>query len=125
MLPRLRTIPDSVDEFTGFALEWDPIAGELPGGEPYAATGDADVRNVTLPADYSHVALPLADHLAADAATRAWIDAYAPATATPGPSPDAAADTCEPAARRRHLVQRQAALVPRGAAADPRASRPP
>jgi hypothetical protein len=92
MLPRLRSIPDSVEEFSGFTLEWDPVAGELPGGTPYAATGRASVRNITLPADYHHVTLPQADSLAADAATRAWIDAYTPATATPGPSPDATAD---------------------------------
>ncbi len=92
MLPRLRSIPDSVEEFAGFTLEWDPVAGELPGGTPYAATGRAAVRNITLPADYHHITLPQADPLASDAATRAWIDAYTPATATPGPSPGAAAD---------------------------------
>jgi len=93
MLPRLRSIPDSVEEFAGYTLEWDPIAGELGGGEPYAATGHAVVRNITLPSDYHHVTLPEVDRLPADAATRAWIDAYAPGTATPGPSPDATADT--------------------------------
>jgi len=93
MLPRLRSIPDSVDEFAGFTLEWDPIAGETTGGTPYAANGRADVRNITLPSSYHHVTLPDAEHLAADAATRAWIDAYAPGSATPGPAPDPAADT--------------------------------
>ena len=92
MLPRLRAIPDSVDEFAGYTLEWDPVAGELPGGAPYAATGRANVRNVTLPSDYHHVTLPQAEHLAADAVTRAWIDAYVPGAATPGPSLDRAAD---------------------------------
>lgn len=92
MLPRLRSIPDSVEEFAGFTLEWDPIAGETTGGAPYAATGQAEVRNITLPAAYHHLTLPDAEHLAADAATRAWIDAYAPASVTPGPAPDPAAD---------------------------------
>lgn len=93
MLPRLRRIPDSVEEFSGFTLEWDPIAGEIAGGTPYAATGRAEVRNITLPSSYHHVTLPDAAHLADDPATRAWIDAYLPGSATPGPSPDPAADT--------------------------------
>ncbi len=93
MLPRLRAIPDSVEEFAGFTLEWDPIAGELSGGAGYAATGRASVRNITLPSDYHHVTLPQAEALAADPVTRAWIDAYLPDTVTPGPSPGAAADT--------------------------------
>jgi hypothetical protein len=93
MLPRLRSIPDTVDEFAGFTLEWDPIAGETTGGTPYAATGRATVRNITLPPSYHHVTLPDAEHLATDPVTRAWIDAYAPGSPSPGPAPDAAADT--------------------------------
>jgi hypothetical protein len=93
MLPRLRSIPDSVDEFAGFTLEWDPIAGETTRGTPYAATGRAVVRNIALPGSYHHITLPDAERLAADAATRAWIDAYAPASATPGPALDPTADT--------------------------------
>ena len=80
MLPILRKIPDTVAEFTGFMIEWDPIAGTFPGSEPYQATGSATVRNVTLPASYSHIDLPRTLHLAANAGTRAWIDAYAPGT---------------------------------------------
>jgi hypothetical protein len=83
MLPLLRRIPDTVEEFTGFAIEWDVIAGQFPGAEPYAATGSAAVRNVTLPPTYSHLRLPRAAHLAANPATRAWIDAYAPGAALP------------------------------------------
>jgi hypothetical protein len=78
MLPKLRHIPDSVAEFTGFSIEWDLIAGHFPGAEPYSATGSAAVRNVTLPSTYSHVALPETRHLAENAVTRAWIDAYVP-----------------------------------------------
>ena len=29
MLPRLRSVPDTVGEFTGFFIEWDPLAGTL------------------------------------------------------------------------------------------------
>ena len=80
MIPRLRRIPDSVDDFTGYTLEWDFIAGDFPGTEPYTAIGNAAVRNVTLPAAYTHIGLPLTEHLAANAVTRAWIDAYEPGT---------------------------------------------
>jgi hypothetical protein len=80
MLPYLRAVPDSVADFAGFSLPHDAIAGTLFGDEPYRATGTARVRNVTLPASYSHIALPRARHLAADPVTRAWIDDYDPAT---------------------------------------------
>jgi hypothetical protein len=78
MLPLLRKVPDTVIDFTGFFIEWDPIAGTFPGAEPYAASGSAVVRNVTLPAGYSHIDLPRTQHLAANRATRAWIEAYRP-----------------------------------------------
>ncbi len=78
MLAKLRQVPDTVDEFTGFTIEWDFVAGNFPGAEPYAATGSAAVRNVTLPAGYSHIGLPRVRHLAANATARAWINAYAP-----------------------------------------------
>jgi hypothetical protein len=78
MLPRLRDVPDTVDEFTGFSLPHDVIAGNLLGEKPYVASGRARVRNVTLPSRYHHVALPRVEHLAADPAIRAWIDAWSP-----------------------------------------------
>ncbi len=86
MLSRLRTVPDSVDEFTGYFIEWDTIAATSPNearDNPYRPTGSARVRNVMLPAAYSHVALPAAAHLAANAATRAWIERYVPGMALP------------------------------------------
>ncbi len=86
MLPRLRRIPDTAVEFTGYTLRFDPIAGEFGSTEPYVATGSAVVRNVTLPASASHVGLPDTLHLAADARTRDWINAYAP-DAPPAPLP--------------------------------------
>ena len=82
MLPKLRWIPDTVEEFTGFGLEWDLIAGQFPGAEPYRALGSARVRNVTLPEGYSHITLPRTQHLAAQPRTRRWIDEYFPGTAT-------------------------------------------
>jgi len=93
ILPKLREIPDTVAEFTGFFIEWDLIAGTLPGTEPFQASGSAVVRTVTLPADYGHITLPLTTHLAANPATRAWISDYVPAQAMPtlptGPGVDA------------------------------------
>ena len=86
MLARLREIPDSVAEFTGFSLEWDPIAGNFGAAEPYRATGSAEVRNLILPAGASHLALPRAIELARDPATRDWIDRYVPGTALALPS---------------------------------------
>jgi hypothetical protein len=78
MLAKLREIPDTVEEFTGFAIEWDLIAGLFPRSDPYLATGSATVRNVILPAAYTHIGLPETLHLANDPATRAWIEAYVP-----------------------------------------------
>jgi hypothetical protein len=78
MLAKLREIPDSVEEFTGFAIEWDLLAGLFPRSDPYLAKGSATVRNVILPAAYTHIGLPATLHLAADPVTRAWIEAYVP-----------------------------------------------
>lgn len=88
MLSRLRTIPDSVDEFTGFILPHDPIAGNLLGDRPYRAAGRARVRSVELPDGYHHVTLPAVDHLADDPAMRAYLDAWRPDRAAPPPAGD-------------------------------------
>jgi hypothetical protein len=90
MLSRLRRIPDTVDEFTGFILPYDPIAGNLAGDTPYQAIDRARVRSVMLPGSYHHLTLPRAAHLAADPAMRAWIDAWTP---TGGTSPPPVGDT--------------------------------
>ncbi len=86
MLAKIRSVPDTVEEFTGFVIEWDAIAGTFPGSEPYAATGSARVRNVVLPASYFHTDLPRTEHLAANPVTRAWIDAYRPDAPAPLPA---------------------------------------
>ena len=90
MLRRLRSIPDTVDEFTGFLLPHDPIAGNLLGDTPYVSLRHARVRNVVLPDDYHHLTLPRTEHLAADPAIRAWIDAWSPQSAAPSPKGDTA-----------------------------------
>src|SRR5579862_2581181 len=76
MLSKLRKVPDSVEEFSGFTFEWDPIAGSFPGSERYAPLGSAKVRNVTLPETASHVTLPEVRELAADPVARVWIEDY-------------------------------------------------
>jgi hypothetical protein len=90
MLNRLRAIPDSVDEFTGFIIEWDPLAGF--GSDPYRAIGTAKVHTVMLPASTSHIGMPLAKELALNPITRAWIEAYRPDSGA-APPVDAGVDT--------------------------------
>ena len=92
MLPKLRKIPDTVLEFTGFAIAWDPIAGNFATAEPYVALGSANVRNVLLPASYSHIGLPITAHLASSPTTRAWIDDYRPDVAAAPLPADPAVD---------------------------------
>jgi hypothetical protein len=88
MLARLRDIPDTAEEFTGFSLEWDPIAGNFGSAEPYRATGSARVRNVKLPAQASHLTLPRTEELAFDPVTRDWINRYVPGDNAPAPPTD-------------------------------------
>lgn len=77
MLPKLRAIPDSTDEFTGYFIPGDVFEGTTE-PEQYRATGQARVRNLTLSADVGHVSAPRIAELASDQAARAWIDAYVP-----------------------------------------------
>ena len=88
MVTRLRRIPDTVTEFTGFDIPNDPIAGNLLGITPYETAGAAHVRNVLLPANYSHIALPRADELVGIAPARAWIDAWQPGSRQPAEAVD-------------------------------------
>jgi hypothetical protein len=92
MLKKVRQVPDSVEEFSGYTIEWDPIAGTFPGSEAYRATGSAQVRNIMLGVATSHIAMPRVRALALDAVTRAWIDAYRPEENLPLPT-GAAVDT--------------------------------
>ncbi|MCU0921446.1 MAG: hypothetical protein MUF16_14120 [Burkholderiaceae bacterium] len=93
MARRLRSIPNTVDDFTGYALAVDLIAWDMPGaGTRYQAQGGARVRNVELPAEYSHVFVPRTSHLARDPALRDWLNAYAPGSADPPPAEGRAAE---------------------------------
>ena len=81
MLRRLRQIPDSVAEFTGYHLPHDPISGTIFGvgnGDWYRPAGSAFVRNVVLPDDTGHLTVILAEPLAQDRGARQWIAAYDP-----------------------------------------------
>ena len=87
MAKRLRAIPDSVDEFTGYVLGVDLIAWDLPGAATaYRAKGSAKVRNVELPAEYSHVFVVAISALAGDPAMREWLNAYVPGHAVEPPA---------------------------------------
>ena len=90
MLDKLESVPDTVDEFTGFFIGVDLIAWSFPGAvKRYEHNGTAKVRNVTLPATYSHVFVPLVGSLPQEPEVRAWINEYVPgetrdASALPG-----------------------------------------
>ena len=78
MAGRLRTIPDTVEEFTGYSIGVDLFAWDFSGATPRTSesNGSAKVRNVRLPAEYSHVTVAATSHLARDQAMRDWINAY-------------------------------------------------
>jgi hypothetical protein len=80
MLDKLRSIPDTVEDFTGYFIGVDLIAWSFPGNEAdvFKPNGTAKVRNLELPATYSHVMLPAVQELAKDPETRAKLNAYTP-----------------------------------------------
>jgi pimeloyl-ACP methyl ester carboxylesterase len=89
MNDKLRKIPDSVEEFTGFQKGLDPLGGDYLGygaSNDYKATGSAIVRNVRLPSAYGHASIPDTRHLAKDPAIRDWLSHYRP-TDTPADTP--------------------------------------
>ena len=103
MIPKLRKVPDSAIEFTGFAIAFDPIAGNLGDPDPYVATGSCAVRNVLLPASYSHIGAPAMEHLARQPSTRAWIVAWQPGAtdAACRPTPTSATSSSPPTSGTR------------------------
>jgi hypothetical protein len=83
MFDRLHTIPNTVDEFTGYAISGDMVAWSFPGmsdASRYRRAGLAKVRNVVLPLTYNHAMVPITHRLATDAKARNWINAYVPGT---------------------------------------------
>jgi hypothetical protein len=81
MIGRLRSIPDSVEEFTGFYMGMDLLGGDYLGFgsmNKFKANGKARVRNVKLPLGYNHITIPGTKHLAEDREIRDWINNYIP-----------------------------------------------
>lgn len=79
MLGKLRRIPDSVVEFTGFYISPDILGADLFGlghTNMYQANGTAKVRTVRLPFGHDHYFVPSTKHLAQHQETRDWINRY-------------------------------------------------
>jgi hypothetical protein len=77
----LRTIPDSVEEFTGFYKGNDLLGGDMLGYGPmnyFHASGTAKVRNVRLPTKEEHGKMPAAEHLLKSQQIKDWINNYTP-----------------------------------------------
>ena len=88
MLDKLQSIPDTVDEFTGFTVGIDLIGGDTH----YHPSDRAAVRNVALPITYNHIFVPAVASLADEAVVRDWINAFVPGdgrdpSALPGDAP--------------------------------------
>ena len=107
---RVREIPDTVDEFTGYRIGVDLFAWDVPGLEDlktFRAENKAAVRNITLPAGYSHVFVPDTVDLLKDPARRTWINAYRPGSETAGvPPPEVDSENILFAADTWHSIKR-------------------
>jgi hypothetical protein len=78
---KLRAIPDTVEDFTGFCKGQDLLGGEFLGYgslNEYYAKGTAKVRNVWLPSSYRHGHVPDTQHLLQTYQLREWINNYHP-----------------------------------------------
>lgn len=76
---KLRTIPDSVEDFTGFCKKNDLLGGDYLGYGPAnesEASGVAAVRNVWLPTEYDHGRIPNTKHLLHSPEVKDWINNY-------------------------------------------------
>jgi len=87
MISRLHTIPDSVEDFTGFAIYVDMLAWDFAttAKEQYHPNGTAHVRNVVLPITYNHVFIPLTERVNDNQRMRDWVNAYVPGADNPEP----------------------------------------
>jgi hypothetical protein len=78
---RLRQIPDSTEEFTGFYKHMDLLGGDYLGygsANEYHSTGTAVVRNIRLPTVYKHGSIPDTEHLLQSEQIKKWINEYDP-----------------------------------------------
>jgi hypothetical protein len=92
MLGRLRKIPDSTEEFTGFFKGMDLLGGDFLGygsANEYHSTGTAVVRNVRLPRYYKHGSIPDTEHLLKSQELKDWMNIYDPNQAAQLPQVDA------------------------------------
>jgi len=81
MCNKLRDVPDSVEEFTGFYKGKDLLGGDYLGygsANCFHATDKAIVRNVCLPSSYKHGAIPDTRHLLKSQQIMDWINDYRP-----------------------------------------------
>ena len=81
----LRSIPDTVDEFTGFYVPMDVLGGDFLGygsANHYHALGSAKVRNVQLPAHSlrTHAFTPQIERLLSNPRAIEWINNYVPSS---------------------------------------------
>lgn len=81
MIGRLRTVPDSAEEFTGFYKGMDLLGGDFLGygsANHFKASGTAVVRNIQLPSAWRHGKIPDTAHLLKRQAIKDRINAYQP-----------------------------------------------
>ena len=81
MFGKLRKIPDTVEEFSGFYIGLDLFGGDFLGFGPanlYESNGSARVRSIKLPAGYNHFLVPKTEHLTENKEIRDWINNYTP-----------------------------------------------
>jgi len=81
MNARLRKIPDSAEEFTGFSKGMDLLGGDFLGygsANDYHSTSNAVVRNVRLPTGSAHGWIPDAKPLLKSREIKEWINNYQP-----------------------------------------------
>src|ERR1039457_4434159 len=83
---KLRKIPDTVEEFTGFYMGMDIFGGDYLGygsANLFRPSGKALVRNVRLPTAYSHATVPDTKDILKSQAMKDWVNNYTPT----GPPP--------------------------------------
>jgi pimeloyl-ACP methyl ester carboxylesterase len=81
MMFSLRSIPNAVEEFTGFYLGFDFLGGDCLGfgsANHYRSLGRANVRNLQLPIYYSHGRTPDLERLLSNPRAIEWINNYVP-----------------------------------------------
>ncbi len=83
MMFSLRSVPDTVEEFTGFYLGLDVLGGDYFGYGPsnhYHSLGRAKVRNVQIPTGnlLTHGKTPDTERFLSDPRAVAWINNYTP-----------------------------------------------